>query len=681
MRNPFTKSLMVKLTALFITAALIPLIVVGWLSYRSSKAGLENAAFQKLDAVRDLEKAELINYLQARVNSLKLLAAAPGTAIAFDKLTTYHDAGGGAANEPFNVASQEYKSIYDSIESHLRKYVKVSGDYDVFYIRAAHGHVLFSVSKESDLGTNLSVGPYKDSGLARLWAEVVRQRKTALVDFEYYAPSGEPAAFIGEPVFDEAGGLRGVAAVQISTAALNRITQQRSGMGETGESYVVGDDLLMRTDSRFESDSTILKRKVETVAARAALDGKKGSEVIEDYRGVRVLSAYCPLGLKETFGADFDWAIISEIDESEAFAPIYSLLVRILWIGGVIGVLAALGGYFAARGIAGPVRRVSELAVKVGQGDLTVDLSAMAKNRTDEIGKLTEAFQTMVDNLRAQTTEIGEAVETLSSSSGEIASSITQVTTGSQETATAVTETTTTVEELKQTADLAANKAQSVSDSAKQASEISQQGLDATEQVNEKMDSIKGQMDAIGESVMSLSEQSQAIGEIISTVDDLAEQSNLLSVNASVEAAKAGEQGKGFAVVAQEIKAMAVQSKESTKQVRSILSDIQKATGATVMASEQGSKAVDEGAKQAVDAGQSIKRLAASVEEAAQAAVQIAASNRQQATGVEQVSSAMESVKQASEQNADSMKQLESAARNLQGVGQNLTELVAQWKV
>src|SRR4028119_1286641 len=107
------------------------------------------------------------------------------------------------------------------------------------------------------------------------------------------------------------------------------------------------------------------------------------------------------------------------------------------------------------------------------------------------------------------------------------------------------------------------------------------------------MQRIREQMEAIGESMMRLSEQSQAIGAIIATVDDLAQQSNLLAVNAAIEAAKAGEQGKGFAVVAQEVKSLADQSKQATTQVRTILNDIQKATGAAVMATEQGSKAVE----------------------------------------------------------------------------------------
>jgi methyl-accepting chemotaxis protein len=188
-------------------------------------------------------------------------------------------------------------------------------------------------------------------------------------------------------------------------------------------------------------------------------------------------------------------------------------------------------------------------------------------------------------------------------------------------------------------------------------------------------------MESIAESIVRLSEQSQNIAEIMLSVNDLAEQSNLLAVNASIEAAKAGEQGKGFAVVAQEVRNLADQSKQATVQVRSILNDIQKATNAAVMVTEQGSKAVDAGVKQSVLAGESVQKLGESIAEAAQAATQIAASSQQQMVGMDQVVQAMENIKVASGQNVASTRQTESAAKNIEELGRKLSELAALYKV
>lgn len=329
--------------------------------------------------------------------------------------------------------------------------------------------------------------------------------------------------------------------------------------------------------------------------------------------------------------------------------------------------------------IANPLREMSLIAEKIATGDLTLNVNS--KIRMDEVGLLATNFQAMVINLRKLTSEISEAVSFLGSSASEISSTTTQMASSAAETATSVSETTSTIEEVRQTSQVANQKAKAVSEASQKSAEISQSGKKAADEINQMINQIHTQMELIGESMVRLSEQSQAIGDIITTVDDLAQQSNLLSVNASIEAAKAGEQGKGFAVVAQEVKSLANQSKQATNQVRVILSDIQKATSAAVMATEQGSKAVEAGVLKSTQTGESILKLVSSVTDASHAATQIAATSHQQLIGMDQAALAMESIKQASAQNVDSVKQLEVAARNLNGMGIKLQQLVGQYKV
>jgi PAS domain S-box-containing protein len=283
-------------------------------------------------------------------------------------------------------------------------------------------------------------------------------------------------------------------------------------------------------------------------------------------------------------------------------------------------------------------------------------------------------------NLVRQNTEILEAAEILASSSSEIMTSMSQIASSAAETAATVNETSSIVQEVKMTAQLSSQKARKVSDAAQKAVAVAQTGRKSVEDSVAGMGRIQEQVAFIAESIVRLSEQSQAIGEIIATVNDLAEQSNLLSVNAAIEAAKAGEQGKGFAVVAQEVKSLAEQSKEATAQVRTILNDIQKATNTAVLATEQGNKAVDDGVRQSKEAGESIRLMGVGIDESAQAAVQIAASSQEQSTGMDQVAQAMGDIKLASEQNATGMKQVESAVQNLHELGQKLKHLVEQYK-
>ena len=284
-------------------------------------------------------------------------------------------------------------------------------------------------------------------------------------------------------------------------------------------------------------------------------------------------------------------------------------------------------------------------------------------------------------HLQKQTQEIMKVANILADSASEILAVTTQVASSATETATAVNQTISTVEEVKQTSQVSSQKAKYVSDISQKAAQISVTGQRSVEDSIRGMNKIREQMESIGESTVKLSEQSQAIGEIIATVNDLADQSNLLAVNAAIEAAKAGEQGKGFTVVAQEIKSLAEQSKQATAQVRSILSDVQKAMSAAVLATEQGMKAVEVGVEKSTESGGSIKVLTDAITEASQAAVQIAASSQQQSVGMDQVVLAMENIKQASTQNVVGTKRAETAAQNLHDLGQKLKEFVEQYKV
>jgi methyl-accepting chemotaxis protein len=328
--------------------------------------------------------------------------------------------------------------------------------------------------------------------------------------------------------------------------------------------------------------------------------------------------------------------------------------------------------------VAKPLVKISSVASTIALGDLSTILKK--DNRKDEVGILNRAFSDMVTKLSKQMNDLSEGINILASSSSEITASVTQLASSSSETATAVSETTATVEEVKQTAVISNNKAKMVSNNAIKMNEISTEGSKAIANTLEGMAKIKGQMNAIAGMVVKLSEQSQTIGEITATVNELAEQSNLLSVNAAIEAAKAGEQGKGFTVVAQEIKQLANRSKEATAQVRNILRDIQKSISSAVMATEDGTKAVDEGLKLTTISGETIQTLSDSISEASNAAIQIAASSQQQLEGMDQMVIAMENIREASLQSVASTQQSVDSVTELQKLGQKLDEMMKQYK-
>ncbi len=351
-----------------------------------------------------------------------------------------------------------------------------------------------------------------------------------------------------------------------------------------------------------------------------------------------------------------------------------------LLLGAVAISLAIIISLFLTQSITRPLKICVHAADMIASGDLTVNLASTEK-REDELGLLLKSFSKMLENLRLSVKDINEGVSMIGSSASEILAATTQVASGTAETASAISETTTTVEEVQQAAKLSAQKAKNVADSSQKLAQISKDGQKAVDESVKGMNRIREQMDSIAQIVVRLSEQSQSIGGIIASVTDIADQSNLLAVNAAIEAAKAGEQGKGFAVVAREIKNLAEQSKQSTSQVRNILNDIQKVTSSAVMATEQGSNAVESGVKQSALAGDAIRILTESSNEAVQAATQIVASSQQQVIGMDQIGVAMQNINQAGTETAVSMVQSEKAAKNLYELGQKLKELVERFKV
>lgn len=322
------------------------------------------------------------------------------------------------------------------------------------------------------------------------------------------------------------------------------------------------------------------------------------------------------------------------------------------------------------------LRNISAAAQRVAQGDLRVEVQP--RSEEDSLGK---AFASMVENMSSATSQIKSAVEVLSSAVNNIMASVADSASGATQTATAVTETTTTVEEVRQTSHIANQKAKNVAESAQKSAQISTMGRKSTEETIQGMKRIREQMDLIADSMVRLSEKSQSIVEIIATVDDLAQQSNLLAVNASIEAAKAGELGRGFAVVAQEVKSMSDQSKQATAQVRKILGEIQQATTSAAMATELGSRAVDAAVTQSNQAGEAITTLANSVVESANAAAQIAVSSQQQLAGVDQVATAMLGIKDATAQNLIAIKRVEEATLTLQELGGTLRVLTKRYQL
>ncbi len=353
-----------------------------------------------------------------------------------------------------------------------------------------------------------------------------------------------------------------------------------------------------------------------------------------------------------------------------------------LWRGAtstlLVSGLAACIAYLVAKRLTLPLERLRDAAVAIAAGDLTrrIDLDATA-----EIADLAASFTAMTEGLQATIGELRQAAIMLDQRSGEILGSVSRQAAMASQQAAAINETSTTASEIAQTSKQATQHADSVIEMTKRSDDLSHEGLQTVEEAVKASASLGEQVNKIAASMNGLSDRSQQVGEIIASVKDLAEQSNLLALNASIEASKAGEHGRGFAVVAMEMRNLAEQSKQAAVQIRAILQEIQRSA-------RDASDATDEGAKRAAaamalarSAGEAIEGLAMVIRESAVAARQIANNTRQQTIGVDQMVNAIAELSQAINESAEGTRTIEVGTAALSEISKQLAAAVQRDRV
>jgi methyl-accepting chemotaxis protein len=594
----------------------------------------------------------------------------------------------------------KYSQVHGEVHPKIRDYLKKFGYYDIFLVQPETGRVVYTVFKELDFATSLIDGPYADSGLGkafRLAQAADDPNFVAFTDFRPYFPSYEaPAGFVASPIF--AGQQKvGILIFQFPLDTLNGIMKERTGMGKSGETYLVGDDMLMRSDSFLDPDKHSViasfrnpdKGKVDTKASRAALKGDSGREIITDYNGNPVLSAYTPM----TFG-DLHWALMAEIDEAEALVAVEQLQ-RATWIVGILGVMAMVVlALLIAQSIVRPVKAVVSSLTELahGEGDLTVRMSAAG---SDEVGDLSRRFNEFMEKLHAMVRDIVKGVQTLSSSFTELSAISQQMSTSAEQTssksstvAAAAEQMSANMNSVTAAMEQSSTNANMVAAAAEEMTATIGEIAQNAEKARTITDEAVHQSMGAGQQMTDLGNAAQAIGKVTETITEISEQTNLLALNATIEAARAGEAGKGFAVVANEIKELAKQTAEATLDIRQQIEGMQTATGSTVVSIEKIGQVI-------TDINEIVGSIATAVEEQSVSTREISDNIAQMSSGIQEVNENVAQssqvsqgitkdiaeVNQASGEIAGSSSQVRLSADELATVSEQLNALVGRFKV
>lgn len=331
------------------------------------------------------------------------------------------------------------------------------------------------------------------------------------------------------------------------------------------------------------------------------------------------------------------------------------------------------------------IQRYDAYTTQVGQGHLSLRLNVAGdtpgEQREDALLRLGNHLDDMVTGLENMVTQIRDASTSLNFATSGILIATSEQAATADEQAAAVAQTTTTLEQIKTLLEQSTQRAQEVVRSSQRTVEVSHAGQRTVHTTIESMQSIQQRVKSIAENILALSERSTEIGEIITAVNEIASQSNVLALNAAVEAARAGEHGAGFAVVAAEVRKLAKESRQATSRVKNILSDIQKATSAAVIATEEGARDVNTGVQLAAQTQQVIENLTTVIGESAQLATQVIAGGHQQQTGIQQAVMAMQAINQSMRQSKASTLAAEQAAQDLNALATELDELVSQYDI
>ncbi|BDX08204.1 methyl-accepting chemotaxis protein [Planctobacterium marinum] len=604
----------------------------------------------------------------------------------------------------------QYAKVHATYHETFKVFLETFAYYDVFIVDAQTGNLVYSVFKELDFATNLRSGPYAQSGIAEAFNKAVNLQpgQTWLTDFKAYLPSyNNPASFIATPVYDE-GTVSAVLIFQMPISRLNDIMTheqkwQDSGFGDSGEIYLIGEDQTLRNESRFWvedkkaylatlksrgyaevaseiqlKNTSIALQPVRTSGANKALRGQSGFEIIEDYRGVKVLSAYAAVEV-----GPYTWGILAEIDEEEAFAPTHELTAKIWGYSTLVTALMIAASvvltFYLAKMLIKPLLKISDEFQALTSEDANLT-TRIPESGIPEIDRIANGFNQFIEQIRKIISIVKQSAEMISSASTELSATTEQTNQAAQGQQQDAEEVTLSIQQFNQAIQEVSENSVLAANSTSEAKQNTEKNSQRAAQTSENIGLLVQEVTQSANTLQTLQTEVENINEVLVVINSIADQTNLLALNAAIEAARAGEHGRGFAVVADEVRNLASRTQESTVEIQGKIAQLTTVANNAVSSMGRASNSAEEGIELVESVNQSLQQLNQQITQLASVNSAVASASEQQKYTCDEINRNVEHVRESSTELCQASDEIARSAVGLAEIAADLQQEVGRFR-